>query len=154
MLIEKRLEELGIELPETNMPIANYVLANRVGNVLYLAGMGPSRGKEALYRGKLGESISIEEAYQATRCAAINVLSMIRHELGDLDKVKKIIKMTGYINCTPEFEQQPAVLNGASDLFGEVFGEKGRHARAAIGVNALPMSIPVEIEVMVECEEA
>ena len=152
MIIEDRLKELGIEIVESYVPIANYVPVNRVGDMLYLSGTGPSIGKEALFCGKLGADISVEDAYQAARYSAINVLSMLKQELGDLDKVKQIIKMTGYINCTSDFHDQPAVLNGASDLFVEVFGERGRHARAAIGVNALPMSLPVEIEVLVQCK--
>lgn len=152
MNIEQKLKELNIEIPETYNAIANYVPAARDGTILYLAGSGPSRGKEPLYRGKLGADISVEKGYQAARAAAINVLAMLKQELGDLEKVDRILRMTGYINCTPDFEKQPAVLDGASDLFVEVFGERGKHARAAIGVNALPMSLPVEIEVTVRCK--
>ena len=153
MIIEERLKALGIDLPESYSPIANYIPVSRVGNTLYLSGTGPSRGAAALYTGKLGSDISVDDAYQAARLAAVNVLIMLKQELGDLDKVDRIVKMIGYINCTPDFQQQPVVLNGASDLFVQVFGEKGRHARAAIGINGLPMSLPVEIDVTVTCKD-
>lgn len=153
MQIEKRMEALGIQLPESYTAIANYVPVTRNGNILYLSGTGPSVGREAIYKGKLGRDISIEDGYQAARLSAINVLTMLKQELGDLDQVDQILKMTGYINCTEDFTGQPSVLDGASDLFVDVFGERGKHARAAIGINALPMSLPVEIEVIVRCKE-
>lgn len=149
MSIEERVKALGIELPESYGAIANYIPVTRAGNILYLAGTGPSSGASAIVRGKLGEDIGVEEGYRAARLAAINALAILHQELGSLDRVERILCMTGYINAAPDFEQHPAVLDGASDLLVEVFGERGRHARAAVGVGSLPMRLSVEIELTV-----
>ncbi|MCL2368557.1 MAG: RidA family protein [Oscillospiraceae bacterium] len=149
MLIEKRLEELGIELQEAVAPMANYVTAQRSGDLLFLAGAGPLRDGKATIVGKLGDNMTIEEGYAAARESAINLICNLKSQVGDLDKVDQILKILAFVNCTPDFEDQPAVINGCSDLLVEVFGDKGRHARSAVGTNSLPCGIPVEIVEMV-----
>ena len=149
MTIDERLEELGIELPPVPAPAGNYVHAVRTGNLLYLAGKGP--GDVA---GKVGGDISVEKAYEHARETGLVLISVMREELGSLDCVTRIVKVLGMVNAVPEFGQQPAVINGCSDLFVEVFGEKGRHARSAVGMGSLPDGIPVEIEAIVEVAEA
>tara|TARA_Y100000588_G_C13998016_1_gene814407 strand:+ start:157 stop:624 length:468 start_codon:yes stop_codon:yes gene_type:complete len=151
---EQRIAELGITLPDTPPPIANYVPGVRVGNLLYLSGLGPTPradGKE--YLGKLGEDLTREEGYEAARLVGINLIARIKGEVGDLNKVKRIVKLLSMIASAPSFYDQPAVANGCSDLLVEVFAEKGRHARSAVGMAALPGNIPVEIEMIVEIED-
>ncbi|MFD2203369.1 RidA family protein [Shivajiella indica] len=150
---EKKLEELGITLPEASSPVANYVNAVRVGNLLFLSGKGPGLPDGSYITGKVGEDLSIEEGREAAKLVGIAQLAVLKSELGDLNKVKRIVKVLGMVNCSPEFTQQPQVINGFSDLMVEVFGEKGKHARSAVGMNALPMNIAVEIEVIVEVED-
>ncbi len=150
---EKNLEHLGIVLPEASQPIATYVNCVRTGNLLFLSGKGPMQADETYITGKLGKDISIEKGYEAARLAAISHLAVLKTELGDLGRVKKIVKVLGLVNCTNEFGEQPAVINGYSDLMVGVFEEKGRHARSAVGTNALPMNISVEVEVIVEVED-
>ena len=150
MTAEARLEALGIKLPDAPAPLAAYVPAVRTGNLLYVSGQGPMEGARILVKGKLGRDVSEEQGVEAARLAAINALAVIREMLGDLDKVARVVKLNGYVNCTDGFERQHIVMNGASELLVAVFGEKGRHARAAVGTNALPMGIPVELEVVVE----
>ena len=152
--IESRLQELGIELPSTPAPIANYVPSVRTGNLVYLSGLGPAaRADGTTPSGKVGRELTTEEGYEAARLTGINIVSRIKGEIGDLDKVKRVIKMLGMVNSDPEFNQQPAVVNGCSDLLVEVFGDKGRHARSAVGMASLPNDIPVEIEVIIEVED-
>ncbi|MFC1513864.1 RidA family protein [candidate division KSB1 bacterium] len=150
---EEKLRELGITLPEPPKPVANYVNAVRTGNLIFLAGKGPrsANGNEII--GKLGREISIEEGYRAARLTAINQLAVLKAELGDLNKVKRIVKVLGMVNCDPSFTEQPAVINGFSDLMVEVFGDRGRHARAAVGMASLPRGQAVEIELIVEVEK-
>lgn len=149
---EAKLSELGIELPALPSPIANYVRAVRTGNLIFLAGAGPQ--KEGKYvTGKVGTELSVEEGYQAARLTGINHLAVLKAELGDLGKVKRLVKVLGMVNCTPDFANQPEVINGYSDLMVEVFGEKGKHARSAVGVAALPRNMAVEVEMIVEVEE-
>jgi enamine deaminase RidA (YjgF/YER057c/UK114 family) len=147
MKIEKRLQELNLTLPETGAPAGNYVPAKRAGNLLYLSGRGP--GKVA---GKVGDTISVDEAYKHARTIGLQLIAVMKQELGDLDRVKGIVKVLGMVNGTPTFGEQPKVINGCSDLFVEVFGDAGRHARSAVGMGSLPAQIPVEIEVIVEVE--
>lgn len=149
---EARLKELGITLTPPPPPVANYVNAVRTGNLLFLAGKGPTGpdGKDVV--GKLGRDLTVEQGYQAARFVAINLLSVLKAELGDLKKVKRIVKVLGMVNSDPGFGQQPEVINGCSDLLVQVFGEKGRHARSAVGMGALPRGIAVEIEMIVEIE--
>ncbi len=148
MLIEKRLEELNIKLEESVAPIANYVSAQQAGDLLFLSGAGPVRGGKATMTGRLGENLSIEEGRAAAREGAFNLTCALKSCLGDLDRVKQIVKLTGYVNCTPDFTAQPKVIDGASDFFVEVFGDKGRHARVAVGVSSLPLDTPVEVEIV------
>lgn len=148
MKTEKRLKELGIELPPVSKPVANYVNAVRTGNLLYLAGKGPGPVK-----GRLGESMSVEEAYRHARATGLNLIAVMKDELGDLDRVVRIVKVLGMVMCTEEFGDQPKVINGCSDLFVEVFGDRGKHARSAVGMGGLPNQIPVEIEVIVEVSD-
>lgn len=151
--IEKRLEELGIVLPPAPSPMANYVSVQRSGNMLYFSGSGPMEGKNAIYQGRLGENLTVEEGYQAARISGLNLIAQLKRVVGDLDKVKQIVKVLAFVASAPDFYAQPAVMNGASDLFVEVFGEKGKHARSAVGTSVLPFGIPVEIEMIVEIEE-
>ena len=149
--VDKRLEELGITLPEMRPPVANYVPAVRTGNLLFLSGSIPAArpdGTEA--RGKLGAGLSVEEGYEAARLVGINLLAVLKTTLGDLDKVNRIVKLLSMVNCAPDFTDTPAVANGCSDLLVEVFGDKGKHARSAVGMAALPLNVPVEIEMVVE----
>ncbi len=149
--IDARLLELGITLNEPSKPVGNYVNSVRTGNLIYMAGLGPL-GPNGYITGKLGQDLSIAEGYDAARFTAISQLTALKAEIGDLNKVKRIVKVFGMVNSTPTFTQQPAVINGFSDLMVAVFGDRGRHARAAVGMVALPMNICVEIEMIVEVE--
>ena len=153
--IEARLDELGIALPEqAPPPIANYVPSVRVGNLIFLSGLGPAeRADGTAPSGKVGRDLTQDEGYEAARLTGINILARMRGEVGDLDKVKRVVKLLGMVNSDPAFNQQPAVVNGCSDLFVEVFGDAGRHARSAVGMASLPNDIPVEIEVIIEVED-
>jgi len=135
---EAKLKELGITLPPPPKPVANYVNAVRTGNLIFLAGKGPKRADGSEITGKLGSEISIEEGYEAARLTAINQLSVLKAELGDLNKVKRIVKVLGMVNSDPSFVEQPKVINGFSDMMVAVFGDRGRHARAAVGMASLP----------------
>ena len=152
MKTERRLKELGIELAKATSPMANYVNAVRTGNLLYLAGKGPGLPGQPLPTGKVGRDLTIEQAYQHARETGLSLIAVMKAELGDLDRVKRIVKVLGMVNAIPEFGHQPEVINGCSDLFVEVFGERGKHARSAVGLGSLPRGIPVEIEVIVEIE--
>jgi len=147
---EARLSELGIELPTASTPVANYVNAVRVGNLLFLAGKGPNKPNGEYITGKLGSDLTVEEGYEAARLAGVSQLAVLKAELGDLNKVKRIVKVLGMVNANPDFTDQPEVVNGFSDLMVEVFGERGKHARAAVGMGSLPRGIAVEVEVVVE----
>ena len=151
--IEKKLQEMGIDIPGQTKSMGNYVTVRRLGNLLYLSGNGPMRDGKVLCSGRLGENLSVEEGYEAARQTAINIIGVLKHELGDLDWVEKFVKLLGFVSSTNDFYDQPKVINGASDLFVEVFGEKGRHARSAVGTSVLPFNLPVEIEVIVEVKE-
>ena len=150
---EERLKEKGIVLTTPSAPVANYVNAVRVGNLLYLAGKGPAKPDGSYVTGKVGKDLTIEQGYEAARLTAISHLSVLKAELGDLNKVKRIIKVLGMVNCTDDFKDQPKVINGYSDLMVEIFGDKGKHARSAVGMYALPMGIAVEVELIVEVED-
>jgi len=143
---DKRLKELGIQLPAVTPPVANYVNAVRTGNLLFLAGKGPGGSVS----GKLGREFNIEQGYEHARSVGLALLAVMRQELGSLDRVKRVVKVLGMVNGTPEFTDQPKVINGCSDLFVEVLGERGKHARSAVGMGSLPSGIPVEIEAIVE----
>ena len=146
---EARLKELGLVLPAMVKPVANYVPYRIAGNVLYLSGQGPRDANGNNLSGKLGAEISIEEGYRRARLVGLGLLSAMRDALGSLDRVDYIVKLLGMVNATPDFNDPPKVINGCSDLFVEVFGEAGRHARSAVGMSSLPAGIPVEIEVIV-----
>ena len=151
MSAEANLKKLGIDLGTVSAPVANYVNAVRTGNLLYLAGKGPrvdANGHRPM--GKLGRDFNVEQGYQHARSVGLDLLAVMRTELGSLDKVKRVVKVLGMVNAMPEFADHPKVINGCSDLFVEVFGEAGKHARSAVGMGSLPMGIPVEIEVIVE----
>ncbi len=150
---EARLEELGIELPPAPEPVANYVNGVRTGNLIFLAGKGPKRADGSEITGKLGVDVSIPEGYEGARLTAINQLAVLKEMLGDLGKVKRVVKVLGMVNSDPDFIEQPAVINGFSDLIVDVFGERGRHARAAVGMASLPRGQAVEIEMVVEVED-
>ena len=149
--IDARLKELGISLPDSIPPAANYVPWVLTGNLLFIAGQVPVRDGKDLYTGKLGGNITMEQGQEAARLCAINIISQVRNALaGDLDRVVRCVRLTGYVNSTPEFGQQPLVINGASDVMVGVFGEAGRHARAAVGNSALPRNVPVEVDAIFE----
>jgi enamine deaminase RidA (YjgF/YER057c/UK114 family) len=150
--IEKKLGELGIILPGQTKSMGNYVTVRRSGNMLYLSGNGPMREGKVVMSGKLGADLTVEQGYEAARITAINILGVLKSELGDLDKINQFVKVLGFVQSTDDFFDQPKVINGASDLFVEVLGEKGRHARSAIGTSVLPFNLPVEIEVIVEVD--
>lgn len=145
MSVEDRLKELNITLPATPAPAGNYVPAVRTGNLLYLSGKGPGNSS-----GKVGSDVTAEQAYQDARQVGLILIAVLKEELGSLDRVKQIVKVLGMVNSTPEFGGHPSVINGCSDLFVEVFGEQGKHARSAVGMGSLPNQITVEIEVIVE----
>ncbi|MBX2874611.1 MAG: RidA family protein [Saprospiraceae bacterium] len=150
--VEAKLKELGITLPAVPPPVANYVNAVRTGNLVFMAGKGPNRPEGGYVTGKVGKDLTVEEGYEAARLAAIIQLAALKAEIGDLNKVKRIVKVLGMVNAEPDFTDQPEVINGFSDLMVEVFGDKGKHARAAVGMGSLPRNIAVEIEMIVEVE--
>ena len=147
---EAKLAELGIELSTPSAPVANYVNAVRTGNLIFLAGKGPLKADGENITGKVGDDLTIEEGYEAARVTGINQLSVLKAELGNLNKVKRIVKVKGMVNCAPDFADQPKVVNGYSDLMVAVFGERGKHARAAVGMGSLPSNIAIEVEMIVE----
>jgi enamine deaminase RidA (YjgF/YER057c/UK114 family) len=150
---ERRVEELNVEIGAVSAPVANYVNAVRTGNLLFLSGKGPRPGQDGKRaKGKVGREYTVEQGYQHARSVGLDLIAVMRAELGSLDRVKRVVKVLGMVNAVPEFEDQPKVINGCSDLFVEVFGERGRHARSAVGMGSLPMGIPVEIECIVEVE--
>jgi enamine deaminase RidA (YjgF/YER057c/UK114 family) len=146
---EKRLDELGITLPSPAQPVATYVRYVQTGNLLYISGTGPSSDQPT---GKLGAELDVETGYQVARNVGISIIATMKDALGDLDRVKRVVKLLGMVNSAPDFGDRPKVINGCSDLMVEVFGEAGRHARSAVGFVALPNQIAVEIEVIVEVE--
>lgn len=150
---DKKLKELNVELFTPGKPIANYVKAVRTGNLLFLAGHGPTKADGSNITGKVGKDLTLEQGYEAAKQTAIALLSTIKAEIGDLNKVKRIVKVNAWVNCHADFTDQPKVINGCSDLLVAVFGDKGKHARAALGTNALPSNIAVEIEMVVELED-
>ena len=150
---ETKLKEKGIVLIPPSSPVANYVNAVRVGNLLYLAGKGPLKEDNTYITGKVGKDLTLEQGYEAASITAISHLAVLKTELGSLNKVKRIIKVLGMVNCTEDFKDQPKVINGYSDLMVEIFGDNGKHARSAVGMYALPFNMAVEIEVIVEIKD-
>ena len=147
---QERMQELGLELPQVPMPAASYVPAVRTGNLVFTAGQVSFEGGEIHVTGKVGDAVSLEEAQHAARLCALNALAAAASEAGGLDRISRIIKVVGYVASAPGFNGQPQVVNGASDLLGEIFGENGHHARSAVGVAELPLGVPVEVEMIVE----
>ena len=150
MSVEQKLKELGLTLPQPTKPVANYVPAVKTGNILFVSGHGPYNDGRTKTSGKVGQELTIEEGYEAARNVALNCLASVKAALGDLDKVKRVVKLLGMVNCTEDFKDQPRVINGCSDLLVAILGESGRHARSAVGMQALPNQIPVEIEMILE----
>ncbi len=150
---EAQLEALGIALPEAGSPVANYVNAVQAGNLIFLAGKGPRKPEGGNVTGKLGADLTIEEGYEAARLAGIAQLAVLKAELGNLNRVKRVVKVKGMVNAVPEFTDHPKVVNGYSDLMVAVFGDRGKHARAAVGMGSLPSNIAVEMEMIVEVFE-
>lgn len=149
--IDARLKELGITIPEGVAPAGNYVPAVRSGNLVFVAGQIPLEGGKPQFIGKLGREFKVEDGQKAARLCAINIISQLRAALGgDLDKVKRIVRVGGFVNAVPDFTDQPQVINGASDLLVQIFGEAGKHARAAVGVSSLPRGVAVEVEAVAE----
>jgi enamine deaminase RidA (YjgF/YER057c/UK114 family) len=148
MSAERQVRELNLTLPELPAPAANYVHAVRTGNLLFLAGKGLPE-----MVGKVGAEVSTKQAYEIARQVGLLLLAVIRSELGSLDRVVRVVKVMGLVNATPEFRDHPEVINGCSDLFVQVFGERGRHARTSMGASSLPFQIPVEIEAIVEVKD-
>ncbi len=147
---EERLAELGLEVPEVAAPVAAYVPAVRSGSYVYTSGQLPMRNGELITTGKVGGEVSAEQAVECARQCALNAIAAVRAEVGDLSQVKRIVKVVAFVASTPDFTGQPGIANGASELFGDVFGEAGQHARSAVGVPVLPLDAPVEVELLVE----
>lgn len=152
MSVEQRLKGLGIDIPEPNPPRFSYLPVVQTGNLAFTSGQLCLKDGKLIYQGKVGDELTIEQGQEAARQCAINGLAVLRAHLGSLDRIKRVVKLLGFVNSSPGFTKQPLVINGASDFLIEVFGEKGKHARSAVGVNELPSNTPVEIEFIVEVE--
>ena len=151
--IDARLAELGLSLPEAAAPAANYVPYVQTGNLVVVSGQITLENGELKYIGRVGQDFSTDEAYEAAKLCGLNLIAQVKAACGgDLDRVKRVVRLGGFVNCTDDFTDQPKVINGASDLMAEVFGDKGKHARAAVGVNTLPLGVAVEVEGMFEIE--
>ena len=149
--IDAKLKELGIEVPEPAAPVANYVPFVAVGKLVFISGQVPLVDGKPQYIGKVGTTFSVEEGQQAARICAINLIAQMRAAAGgDLDKVKRVVRLGGFVNSTPDFTQQPSVVNGASDVMVEVFGDKGKHCRTAVSAGALPLDVAVEVDAVIE----
>lgn len=148
--IETKLQDLGIALPQAAAPAANYVPYVKTGNQLFISGQLPMNADGIQFKGKAGTDFTAEEAAEAAKLCAINLIAQMKAATGDLDKIARIVKLVGFVNSSPDFEQQPAVINGASDFMVAVFGDKGRHARSAVSAASLPFGVAVEIEAIVE----
>ncbi|MGI5857697.1 MAG: RidA family protein [Candidatus Merdivicinus sp.] len=152
--VDTKLKELGIVLDAGPEPMANYVSVQKAGNIWFFSGAGPFEGGKPAVFGRLGENMTTEEGYQAARLAGINLLAILKRELGgDWDKLEQIVKIQGFVSSTPDFYEQPLVINGTSDLLVAVLGSRGRHARTAVGTNVLPFKIPLEVEMIVKIRE-
>jgi len=149
MRVEEKLKALGLSLPEAPKPVAVYVSAVKMDNLVYTAGQIAFVKGELRYKGRLGKDLTVEEAYESAKICALNALAAVKSVAGSLDNIEKIVKVTGYVNSTDDFTDQPKVLNGASELLKELFGEAGLHARSALGVNVLPLGASVEVELIV-----
>ena len=150
--IESRMKEIGLSLPEASKPVAAYIPAKQTGKLVFTAGQLPMVNGELISKGLLGQDVEIDEAKKAARICTLNALAAIKSVIGDLDQIKQIVRVVGYVASVPTFTQQPAVVNGASELLLEIFGENGKHARSAVGMAVLPLNASVEIELTVEIE--
>ena len=150
--IENRLGQIGLKLPDVPKPVAAYIPAKQSGNLVFTAGQLPMVNGELISKGLLGQDVEIDEANKAARICTLNALAAIKGVIGDLDRIKQIVRVVGYVASVPTFTQQPAVVNGASELLLEIFGENGKHARSAVGMAVLPLNASVEIELTVEIE--
>lgn len=153
MSYEEKLKGLGITIPDVPKPVAAYVPGVKVGQFVYTSGQLPLVNGTLLHTGKVGREVSAQEAYEAAKLCAINCLSVVRSLVGSLDNIKRVVKVTGFVSSAEGFQQQPQVVNGASELLGKVFGDAGVHARSAVGVAELPMGAPVEVEMIIEVQE-
>ncbi len=151
--VESKLTELGYTLPTPPEPIGNYLSACRSGNIMWMAGVGSRRADGSRISGKLGADLTVDEGYEAARWCALNLLARMKMELGDLDRVTRILKVVGMVNSSPDFEEQAKVVDGASDLFVELFGEAGRHSRSAPGMAVLPRNTAVIVDCVIEIAE-
>ena len=149
---EENIARLGLDLSKVPAPVANYVPAVRTGNLVYMSGQGPKTTDGGWMKGKVGDTVTMEQAYEAARLCGVHLLAALRAEIGDLNKVQRVVKLLGMVNAVPGFTDHPQVINGCSDLLVEIFGDGGKHARSAVGMGSLPMQIPVEIEMIVEVE--
>jgi enamine deaminase RidA (YjgF/YER057c/UK114 family) len=149
---ESRLKDLGFQLPEAPRPVGAYVAVTRVGKILLTSGQLPWVGNRLLHRGRVGGELTVEQGYEAARICALNALAQIKSQLPSLEQVKQVVRLEGYVHCTPGFRDHPKVLDGASDLLNHVFGEKGRHTRTALGIADMPLDAPVQLVLWVEEE--
>jgi enamine deaminase RidA (YjgF/YER057c/UK114 family) len=149
-VFEEKLKKLGLVLPDAPKPVANYIPAVRVGDLLFTSGVLPMKDGRLAFTGKLGQDLSVEQGQEAARLALLLALAVAKQELGSLDKVARVVKLTGHVASAAGFTQQPSVLNGASDLLVDIFGEAGRHARAAVGAAELPLGTPIELELILQ----
>lgn len=150
---EKKIKELGLEIPEVPKPAGAYIPARKIGHLVFCSGQGPFKDGKFVYTGKVGSDLTVEEGYEAARICALNCLAEIKSAIGSLDQIDKIIKVRGFVSSAPGFGEQPEVVNGASELLQEIFGESGQHARSALGTSQLPRDIPIEIEMVVQVKE-
>lgn len=153
MRVEAKLAELGLRLPTDRRPMGNYVGAVRMGRLVYVSGNGPRLPEGGSVTGKVGRDLTVEQGYEAAKLAMLSCLGALQAEIGDLDRVTRVVKLLGMVNCTEDFGDQPKVINGGSDLLVELYGDTGRHARSAVGMQSLPAGIAVEIEMIVEVAE-
>jgi len=152
LVFEKKIVQLGYKLPDAPKPVAAYIPAKQAGRLVFTAGQLPMVNGELISKGLLGQDVEIDEAHKAARICTLNALAAIKGVIGDLDRIKQIVRVVGYVASVPNFTQQPAVVNGASELLLEIFGENGKHARSAVGMAVLPLNASVEIELTVEVE--
>jgi len=149
---EERAKSMGITIPKAATPVGAYLLAVQSGTLIFTAGQGPVKDGVPAYKGKIGRDLTVEDGYEAAKLAALNCLAAAKSVLGTLDRVERVVKVNGYVNSAPGFTDQPKVMNGASDVLAQIFGENGRHVRTSVGVNELPMNIAVEVELVLACK--
>lgn len=152
MSYEERAKSMGITIPKAATPVGAYLLAVQSGTLIFTAGQGPVKDGVPAYKGKIGRDLTVEDGYEAAKLATLNCLAAAKSVLGTLDRVERVVKVNGYVNSAPGFTDQPKVMNGASDVLAQIFGENGRHARTSVGVNELPMNIAVEVELVLACK--